>query len=132
MNPEIEEANPTETETDTLAPYREQVRAEASEKAHRGKMSEAAVAKFREQREDERVERAAESRFANAIASIQPTPENLKRLIARCSTDQRDLDRRAYKLAYWIERGYKLGEHINTPQSILWMSTLTLDDIAMS
>lgn len=137
----------TEPEADPLAIYRQQVREEAA--TQKPKMSDAQAARLRAISAEDKFEKIAEGRFATALTQIVPTLENLQKLISRCTVSDfytldadgnvvprlqlpQHLDRRAYKLAYWIERGYRLGERINTPQDILFMSNLTPEEVKMS
>lgn len=96
-------------------------------------MTKSQINRLRLSAEEEKANRCGEARFANAIASIQPTPENLQKLIARCSNDSTNLERRAAKLLYWINaRGYRLGLKIETPVHVTCLSELTPDEIKMS
>src|SRR6266566_8592975 len=84
---------------DTLARFREQVRAEQAEKSVRTKMSDAALAKFRAQKESDRLDNVGQERFGNALKSVVVTPENLQKLISRCFIPTAaNLERRAAKL----------------------------------
>jgi hypothetical protein len=125
--------NPSEnTSADKLAIFRAQVQEEA--KIH-GKMSEAAVAKLRSQTEAARVEAIGLTRFGNALKSVIVTPANLQTLITRCiyaGPPEKNLDRRAHKLLWWITAGFRLGEEINAPGQIRFMSDLTADEERMT
>lgn len=132
---------------DRLAIFRQQVREESA--VQKQKMSEAQATRLRAINAEERFDRIAEGRFATALTQVAPTAENLQKLISRCTVSDfytldssgnivprpqppRYLERRALKLSYWIELGYRLGERINTPQDILFMSNLTPEEVAMS
>jgi len=130
-------------EVDVLAEFRAQVAAEKAEP--RGKMTDAAVAKFRAIKEQERFDSIAAERFRNALLSVVPTPENLKRLVVntRLSTPVleyadrmvRTVDlaaRMSLKLAWWIAAGYKLGREIDSVAMLNFFSELTLDEVAMT
>lgn len=118
---------------DPLAPFREQVRAELAEKSVRQKMSAEALAKFRAQKEADRIESAGQERFINGLKSVTVTPDNLKRLIARCGIPTPTmLDRRATKQNWFVRAGYELGREISTPTLVLFFSELTPDETSMS
>jgi len=112
----------------------EELRAQAREEAAQRKrrpMSASALAKLRKRGQDERAEAAALVRFQNAVASIEPTPENLAKLISRCSADHKQLNRRAHKLACWLQ---KLGRILSelSPSDISLLSALTPDEARMT
>jgi hypothetical protein len=130
-------------EVDALAEFRAQVAAEKAEP--RGRMTDAAVAKFRAIKEQERLDSIAAERFRNALLSIVPSPENLKKLVVntRLSTPRLryadrmirtdDIaDRMSLKLAWWIAAGYKLGREIDSVAMLNFFSELTLDEVSMS
>jgi hypothetical protein len=126
-----------EIEQDKLATFRQQIAEENAEP--RGKMSEAALAKLRTIREQDKLAAIDADRFKNALSSIEPTPENLKRLIERCSCrpktrrfDKDHIDRRVAKLGWWIAAGYRLGHEIDTVSLIHFFSDLVLDEKTMS
>ncbi len=124
--------DPSAENPDKLAVFRAQVQEEA--KTH-GKMSDAAVAKLRSQKDADRLEAIGLERFANALKSVVTTPENLEKLIVRCvyaGPPEKNLDRRAHKLQWWITAGFRLGEEINTPGQIRFMSDLTQDEARMT
>src|SRR5207245_2554813 len=141
-------------EVDKLAVFRQQVKEEAANKV-RGKMSEEQIAKLRAIREQERIAAASGVRFKHALQSIIVTTENLKKLIDRCyaqglTIDEagfqpcghgefiphvsqvKHLDRRARKLSYWINAGFRLGHEIETPAQIRLYSELTDEEIKIS
>lgn len=110
--------------------YRQQARDEAAQKKRRP-MSTTALIKLRVRAEEDRAEAAALNRFQNAVASIEPTPENLAKLISRCSNDDELLPRRAAKLDYWLKMlGRKLADL--SPQDICFLSALTPEEARMS
>jgi hypothetical protein len=124
-----------ETTEDTLAEFRAQVAAEKAEP--RQKMSDTALAKLRAIRDQDRIAAIDGERFRNALSSVVPTPENLKKLIVRCSCkpemhDKDHIDRRVAKLGWWIAAGYKLGREIDTVTLIHFFSDLVPQEIAMT
>jgi len=126
-----------EIEQDKLATFRQQVAEENAEP--RGKMSEAALAKLRAIREQDKLETIDGERFRYALSSIEPTPKNLERLIGRCSRrpethviDKDHIDRRVAKLGWWISAGYQLGREIDTVTLVHFFSDLVPDEITMT
>jgi hypothetical protein len=155
---ETEQVEQPEQHEDKLAIFRQQVKDEAANKV-RGKMSEEALAKLRAIREQERIAAASGVRFKHALQSVIVTTENLKKLIDRCYpqgftideagfqpcgrlgengefisyvSEVKHLDRRARKLSYWINAGFRLGHEIETPAQIRLCSELTDEEIKMS
>jgi hypothetical protein len=115
----------------------------AKETQRKKSMTRAQIDHLRQIAEADKGRRCDESRFASALASVTPTPENLKKLIDRCyaqagnfqihSPKVTHLDRRAVKLLYWIQaKGFRLGTEIATPSDITFLSNLTADEIKMS
>jgi hypothetical protein len=120
----LEPLTPQEN-SDKLAIFRAQVQEEANT---RGKMSDVAVAKLRSQTEAARVEAIGLTRFGNALKSVVVTPANLQTLITRCiyaGPPEKNLDRRAHKLLWWITAGFRLGEEINAPGQIRYEERMT-------
>jgi hypothetical protein len=135
---------------DSLAPFRQQVAAENAEP--RGKMSDAALAKLRSIREQDKQESVALERFRNALGSVIVNDVNLRILIERCDQPSPDtgfslnkagdcvrsprpcehLTRRVAKLSWWISAGFKLGREIDSIGLILFFSDLTPDEIGMT
>jgi hypothetical protein len=123
----------TEVEHDSLAVFREQVKAE---KKSRGHMSETTVANFHAIKAQEKAAAVAAEKFKNAIAVVIVTPENLAKLIEKCEAVPADtgytlgpspefkvtkivrpidqLARRVAKLSWWITAGYLLGGEIDS------------------
>jgi hypothetical protein len=125
MEPQIE------IEVDPLAIYREQVAAEKESKP--SVMSDKAAERLKQISYEDKVTKQSEEKFAYGLTQIAATPENLTKLIARCSGSPRQLDRRTQKLLFWIQgRGYRLGHEIRLPEDITFLSELTSDEIAMS
>src|SRR6266566_2473907 len=119
--------------SDSLARFREQVRAEQAEKSVRTKMSDTALAKFRAQKESDRLTGIDNERLQNALRSVVITPENLRTLISRCcSPAPVNVERRVAKLEWWINAGYELGREIDSLTLISFFSELTADEITMS
>ncbi len=113
--------------------HRALAREESEQTAARGAMSEKNAARLRVIREEDRIERCGELRFASALASVIVTPDNLARLVGRCSSDQSHLQRRALKLAWFIgTKGNRLGTEIATPGDVLFLSALTRDEETMT
>jgi hypothetical protein len=126
---EVSQIIPSE---DKLAIFRAQVQEETKT---RGKMSDAALSKLRSQAEESRIEAIGLTRFGNALKSVVVTPANLQTLIRRCvyaGPPEKNLDRRAHKLHWWITAGFRLGEEINAPGQIRFMSDLTADEERMT
>lgn len=121
-----------EPQQDKLAGFREQIEAE---KQTRGRMSEVALTKLRSLAEETRLEAIGLTRFGNALKSVAVTPENLQTLITRCvyaGPPEKNLNRRAHKLQWWIVAGFRLGEEINAPGQIRFLSNLTADEERMT
>ena len=95
-------------------------------------MSDAALAKLRAIKEQERIDTIFDERFATALKSVVVTPENLKKLIERCNTSVTHYERRAQKLGWWIAAGYRLGEEIDSVTVINFLSGLTSDEYSLS
>ncbi|MGB8783526.1 MAG: hypothetical protein WCD02_10445 [Terriglobales bacterium] len=118
-------------DVDPLAKFRAQVAAEKVEP--RGKASEAALARLRTLREQDKADAIVIERFSNALKSVIVNPENLGRLIQRCTvTPLAQLSRRAHKLAWFIEAGYELGREIDSVSLLMFLSALTPDETAMT
>ena len=119
---------------DSLAIYRQQVRDEQGQKIVRSKMSDAALAKLRTIKEQERSDAITGERFANALKCVIVSQENLQKLIARCnsSVPVTQVERRARKLLWWISAGFLLGREIDTICLINFFSELTADEAVMS
>ncbi len=132
---------------DALAGFRAQLAAEKAEP--RGKMTDAAVAKLRAIKEQERLYAIAAERFRNALSSVVPTPENLRQLVinTRLSTPKLNYgrnsidkwiptvnlaDKMSRKLAWWIAAGYELGREIDCVTTINFFSELTLAEVEMT
>jgi hypothetical protein len=121
-------------ESDPLAAFRLQVQEEAVEKSERGKMSDAALAKLRAIKDQERLEAIENERFKNALRSVVVNPENLRKLIERCNTSvpPQQIERRVHKLTWWIEAGYLLGREIDTVGLINLFSGLAPEEEKLS
>ena len=118
-----------ETE-DPLAKYREQVAAEKELKPC--VMSDKAAERLKQINYEDKVAKQSEEKFAYALTQISPTPENLAKLITRCSDDPKN-SRRLVKLLFWIQsRGWRLGHEIRLPSDIALLSELTAEEIEMS
>lgn len=116
-----------ENEEDRLAKFRGQ------EPEPRSKMSESAKTKLREQAEQDRFNAIDALRLKSALASVIITPENLRKLIQRCSTSSSlPLDRMVAKLHWWITAGYLLGREIDSVAAIHLLSDLTPEERSMS
>jgi hypothetical protein len=114
-----------------LAKYREQVAADKESKP--SVMSDKAAERLKQISYEEKITKQSEEKFAYALTQIIPTPENLTKLIARCSGSSTGLDRRTHKLLFWIQgRGYRLGHEIRLPEDISFLSELTSDEMVMS
>jgi hypothetical protein len=120
-----------EVTDDSLAVFREQVKAE---QANKPSMSEAAAQKLRALNETERLDKIANSRFCNALKSVIVNDENLTKLLRRChtSTPLTDIERRVHKLNWFILAGYELGREIDSVCMINFFSELTQDETYMS
>src|SRR5438445_12640719 len=103
-------------QADALSIYRKQVREEQGEKIVRSKMSDAALAKLRTIKEQERSDAITGERFANALKCVIVNQENLQKLIARCnsSVPMTLVERMARNLLWWISAGFLLGREIDT------------------
>src|SRR6266446_1567220 len=112
---------------DSLAIYRQQVREEQGEKIVRSKMSDAALAKLRAIKEQEKADAITGERFATALKSVIVNQENVQKLITRCnsSVPVTQLERRAEKLLWWTSAGFLLGREIDTICLINFFSELT-------
>jgi hypothetical protein len=112
------------TQVDPLATYRQEVE---EAKTNKPKMSEVAIARFREVAEQGKVEAAKAERFRSDLRSVTATPENLRKLIERCNTGRtlRQVGRRAHKLQWWIDAGFELGREIDSVTQINYFSELT-------
>jgi hypothetical protein len=121
----------TTPETDSLAVFREQVKAEQANKTG---MSEAAASKLRALNEFERLDKIDTGRFCTALKSVMVNDENLGKLIQRChtSTPVTDIERRVHKLNYFIQAGFELGREIDSVHLINFFSELTSDEAYMS
>ncbi len=123
-----------EVQTDPLARFRDQVAAEKSEP--RGKMSDAALAKLRAIREQDKLDDIESDRFQTALSQVIVNSENLRKLIERCTTSVRPtadaIDRMTMKLNWWITAGYLLGREIDSVLLINFLSNLTPDEVKMS
>lgn len=116
---------------DKLAMFRAQVAAEKAEP--RGKMSDTALAKLRAIAEQEKYDTIASGRFCSALKSVIANPDNLQKLIQRCTrTPLTQHSRRAAKLAWFIAAGYELGREIDNVSVLLFLSALTPDEIKMT
>lgn len=128
------EINEVTVQPDRLAVYRQQVTEEAVEKSARGKMSDAALAKLRAIKNQEKLEAIENERFKNALRSVAVNPENLRKLIERCNTSvpPQQIERRVHKLTWWIEAGYLLGREIDTVDLINLFSSLKPEEETVS
>jgi hypothetical protein len=124
---------PMQTE-DVLAIYRQQVRAEKEDKSERGKMSDAALAKLRALKEQDRTQEIRDARFTSALKLVIVTPENLAKLIERCNVSPVTTQtvRRVQKLAWWITAGFRLGSEIDSVTMVNFFSELVGDEKTMS
>ena len=105
----------------------------AKQSKPRKEMTEKQGEHLRQVNLEEKLSRAADERFATAVPQVSPTPENLAKLIERCSGDPQHLDRRTNKLLYWIQsRGWRLGHEIKRPSDIVLLSNLAPDEGRMS
>ncbi len=79
-------------------------------------MSEAAKAKLRDQAEQNRIDAIDALRFTTALTQVKVTPENLRKLIARCNTNASPgaLHEMSASLQSWIEAEYRLGHEIDS------------------
>jgi hypothetical protein len=110
---------------------REAAKREAAEEQARGRMSDQDIAKLRVVSYEDKLRKQGEEKFATALTQIEPTPENLSKLIERCATRKKvdepikHLARRTAKLLYWIQaRGFRLGHEIRLPSDINLLSEL--------
>jgi hypothetical protein len=116
---------------DPLAKFRAQVQAEKDSTPEHS-MSDKTTERLRQINYEDKIRKQGEEKFAYALTQIEPTPENLSALIARCSGAAL-LPRRKYKLLYWIQsRGFRLGHEIRLPEDITFLSELTPDELATS
>jgi hypothetical protein len=124
---------PIQTE-DALAIYRQQVRAEREDKSEHGKMSDAALAKFRALKEQDRAQEIRDARFTSALKLVIVTDDNLRKLIERCNVSLvgTQVERRAAKLAWWITAGFRLGFEIDSVTLVNFFSELVDQEMAMS
>lgn len=123
-------STPSAPTEDALAYFRAQAKAELEEKSQRSKMSDAALAKLRAIKEQDRLQASSEERFASALRLIKPTPENLLTLTDRCnrSVPVQQLSRRAAKLGWWIAAGFRLGHEIDSLTMLSLFSDLTSEE----
>ena len=106
-------------EVDKLARFRAEVAAEKAEP--RSKSSEAALERLRTLREQDKADAIVTERFSNGLRSITVTPENLQKLIQRCTrTPLTQVERRAAKLAWFIDAGYELGREIDSVSLLMF------------
>lgn len=124
---------PIQTE-DALAIYRQQVRAEREDKSERGKMSDAALAKLRANKEQDRAQEIRDVRFTSALKLIIVNDDNLRKLVERCNVNvvATQTVRRAQKLAWWIAAGFRLGCEIDSVTMVNFFSELVDDEKTMS
>lgn len=128
---------------ESLAVFREQVKAD---KKH-VRMSETAKAQFRAIKEHKDVIAFHYERLKKSLADVEPTRENLAKLIQQSEQPSADtgftlspypefkiikipkpvaqLDHRVQKLSWWISAGYRLGEEIDSLGAVRFLSTLT-------
>jgi hypothetical protein len=100
-------------------------------KTKHGHMSDAAVQKFRNQKEQDKISTIAGERFKNALSFVVTTPDNLRKLILRCDSGG-PLDRRVHKLSWWIDAGYALGREIDSVYLIGFFSRIVPEELKMS
>lgn len=116
---------------------RAQARQDAAEEAARSKMSEKTAANLRSINYEEKLRKQDNEKFAYALTQIEPTAENLSKLISRCTgipaISTLLLPRMTQKLLYWIQsRGWRLGHEISLPEDIAFLSCLTPDEELMA
>jgi hypothetical protein len=128
---------------DKLAGFRLQVAEEKNEP--RNKMSDAALAKLRAIKDQDRVEVIDGERLKTALLCVVPTVKNLERLVVNTRLSTPVLDyakvkvttgdlaaRMALKLGWWIAAGYKLGREIDSVSRLNFFSELTLSELQMT
>jgi hypothetical protein len=79
----------------------------------------------------------AETRFANALASVRTDAASLKNLILRMryagrKQGEKELSRRVHKLAWFIKAGYRLGVEIDSPCLVEFFYDVTKGEMALS
>ena len=97
-------------------------------------MSNASRIRLTEIKENDRCEAVAVERFANAVASIEPTHQNLMELLSRLSTDKMRLEKRAHKLRWFLTTaGLTIGQKdVRSPLDLLGLSNISPDEERMS
>jgi hypothetical protein len=129
--------------TDTLAEFRAAVAAEDA--APKKGMSDAALAKLRAIKEQDRLDAILADRFKTALGCVVPTPENLRLLVVKTRLSTPTLEytgvwiptvdlaeRMAFKLSWFIAAGYKLGREIDSVTLVNFFSGLTLSETRMT
>lgn len=119
---------------DALAIYRQQVRAEKEDKSEYGKMSDAALAKFRALKEQDRAQEVRDARFTSALKLVVVTDDNLRKLIERCNVSPvvTQTVRRVQKLAWWIAAGFRRGSEIDSVTMVNFFSELVDEEKTIS
>lgn len=112
--------------------------AQDNQQTRKNKMSERQKLQLRSVKENEKANTITAERLVNALSAVTVTPDNLRRLIERCvsrwytSPQIADIERRIYKLNWWISAGYLLGREIDSVGAINFFSEIIGDELAMS